>query len=205
MLAASDEMAIGVLLAARRLGLRVPEDLSVIGVDDHELAFTHDLTTVRQPVGELGASAAGLLVDHLRTPRSGGPRAVVTLPTELVVRGSTGAPRARSAVELLRLARADQPGERGARGRRPSVVDRRAAARRAPGRRGYTARRCASRASRWASAATRPRSTSRCHGSSPTARDAVADGLQRRQLAGRLLLHEPAQVGPDRRPAPRPT
>ena len=90
--AASDEMAIGVVLAARRLGLRVPEDLSVIGVDDHELAFTHELTTVRQPVDELGTSAAGLLVDHLRTPRPDEHRTVVTLPTELVLRGSTAPP-----------------------------------------------------------------------------------------------------------------
>ena len=90
--AASDEMAIGVAVAARRRGLRLPEDLSIIGVDDHELAFTHDLTTVRQPVAELGTSAAGLLVQHLRRPRQEEGRTVITLPTELVVRGSTAAP-----------------------------------------------------------------------------------------------------------------
>ncbi|MCW2607825.1 MAG: transcriptional regulator, LacI family [Frankiales bacterium] len=90
--AASDEMAVGVLCAAREAGVRVPQDLSVMGVDDHEFAFTHDLTTVAQPVEALGAAAAELLVDVLRHPRGAAPRRVVTLPTSLVVRGSTGAP-----------------------------------------------------------------------------------------------------------------
>jgi len=91
-LAASDEMAIGVLLAARRRGVRVPEELSVMGVDDHELAWTHDLTTVAQPVEALGAAAAKLLVDALAAPVGAlrRERRVVTLTTSLVVRGSTG-------------------------------------------------------------------------------------------------------------------
>ena len=91
-LAASDEMAIGVLLAARRRGVRVPQELSVMGVDDHELAWTHDLTTVAQPVEALGTAAAQLVVDALAAgaPAPGRVRAVVTLATSLVVRGSTG-------------------------------------------------------------------------------------------------------------------
>jgi DNA-binding LacI/PurR family transcriptional regulator len=56
--AASDEMAIGVLRAARALGLRVPEELSVIGIDDHEMAESFDLTTVAQPVHQQGHVAA---------------------------------------------------------------------------------------------------------------------------------------------------
>jgi DNA-binding LacI/PurR family transcriptional regulator len=52
--AASDEMAIGALRAARLRGLAVPGDLSVIGIDDHELAEFFDLTTVAQPVREQG-------------------------------------------------------------------------------------------------------------------------------------------------------
>ena len=51
-------MAIGVLRAARERGLRVPEDLSVIGIDDHEMADFFDLTTVAQPVHEQGRVAA---------------------------------------------------------------------------------------------------------------------------------------------------
>lgn len=92
-LAASDEMAVGVLLAARELGLRVPHDLSVVGVDDHELAVTHDLTTVAQPVERLGESAAGLLVEALAPAGAGRRRRrVVRLPTELLVRGTTAPP-----------------------------------------------------------------------------------------------------------------
>ncbi|MCW2777971.1 MAG: transcriptional regulator, LacI family [Frankiales bacterium] len=88
-IAASDEMAVGVLGVARRRGLRVPEDLSVVGVDDHEFAGTHDLTTVAQPVDALGRAAADLLVDVLQQGVAV-PRRTVVLPTRLVVRGSTG-------------------------------------------------------------------------------------------------------------------
>ena len=54
----SDEMAFGVLRAARALGIGVPEELSVVGFDDHDLADLLDLTTVRQDVVELGSLAA---------------------------------------------------------------------------------------------------------------------------------------------------
>jgi LacI family repressor for deo operon, udp, cdd, tsx, nupC, and nupG len=90
-LAASDEMAIGVLYAARRAGLDVPGDLSVMGIDDHEMSFTHELTTVRQQVREQGQAAGRLLLDAL----CAGGRTVrreVILPTELVERASTAPP-----------------------------------------------------------------------------------------------------------------
>jgi LacI family transcriptional regulator, repressor for deo operon, udp, cdd, tsx, nupC, and nupG len=90
-LAASDEMAVGVLCAARRRGVRVPAELSVVGIDDHEAAVTHDLTTIAQPVQALGATAAGLLVDVLDGTAAG--RRSLTLPTRLLVRGSTAPPR----------------------------------------------------------------------------------------------------------------
>jgi DNA-binding LacI/PurR family transcriptional regulator len=61
----SDEMAFGALGALRGLGLRCPEDVSVVGIDGHELAATFDLTTVAQPVRELGAHAARWLVARL--------------------------------------------------------------------------------------------------------------------------------------------
>jgi LacI family repressor for deo operon, udp, cdd, tsx, nupC, and nupG len=61
----SDEMAFGALGALRALGLRCPEDVSVIGFDGHELAATFDLTTVAQPVQDLGAHAARWLVGRL--------------------------------------------------------------------------------------------------------------------------------------------
>lgn len=92
-LAASDEMAIGVLHAARARGLSVPGDLSVMGIDDHEMSFTHDLTTVAQPVREQGRAAAQVLAEALAGRRRP-ERRVETLPTRLVVRGSTGRPPA---------------------------------------------------------------------------------------------------------------
>ena len=60
--AASDLQAIGVLKAAERLGVRVPEDLAVIGFDDVDLAEIVGLTTIRQPLREGGALAADLLL-----------------------------------------------------------------------------------------------------------------------------------------------
>lgn len=85
---ASDEMAIGVLRASRERGVRVPEDWSVIGIDDHEMAPYFDLTTVRQPVSEEGAVAGRHILRCLGVATIEEPEHVV-LPTELVVRGTT--------------------------------------------------------------------------------------------------------------------
>ena len=92
--AASDEMAIGVLRAARELGLRVPEDVSVIGIDDHELAAFFDLTTVAQPVLEQGRVAAQLVLDALAAASTdaGWQPDQVILPTTVLQRGSSGPP-----------------------------------------------------------------------------------------------------------------
>jgi DNA-binding LacI/PurR family transcriptional regulator len=90
--AASDEMAMGAVQAVRRAGLRVPQDVSVIGIDDHEMAELLDLTTVAQPVVAQGVLAAEMILTALTDPEQ--PRPAVTVPTELVVRGTTGpAPR----------------------------------------------------------------------------------------------------------------
>jgi DNA-binding LacI/PurR family transcriptional regulator len=88
--AASDIQALGVLEAARDLGLRVPEDLSVVGFDDVEIASYAGLTTVRQPLFESGRRGAELLLFAL----AGQQPAVQTetLPLELVVRGTTAPP-----------------------------------------------------------------------------------------------------------------
>jgi LacI family transcriptional regulator, repressor for deo operon, udp, cdd, tsx, nupC, and nupG len=85
--AESDEMAFGALRVLRRSGLRVPQDVSLVGFDDHDMADLLDLTTVRQPVIEQGRVVARLLVDWLDSGRQ--PGTTVVLPTELVVRGST--------------------------------------------------------------------------------------------------------------------
>ncbi len=107
--AMSDEMAIGVLHGLRSEGVRVPEDVSVAGFDDHPDAAAFGLTTVRQPVHDLGARlAAGLVTElaarrRVTTARSGAPatprvpspahppRHVLSDFARLVVRGSTAA------------------------------------------------------------------------------------------------------------------
>lgn len=88
--AASDEMAIGALQAARDRGVDVPGDLSVVGFDDHDLSGAFGLTTVRQPVVDIGGRAASLLLAELAAGAPGGEH--VVMPTELVVRSSTSRP-----------------------------------------------------------------------------------------------------------------
>lgn len=93
--AASDEMAFGVLQAARELRVRVPQDVSVIGIDDHDLASYFDLTTVAQPVEEQGRLAARLLLHALGRlgPDEAPTGEGVVLPVRLVERGTTAPPR----------------------------------------------------------------------------------------------------------------
>ena len=86
--AASDTQAIGVLEAARSLGISVPGELSVIGFDDIEVAAYLGLTTVRQPLVESGRRGAKLLLDLLAGHQVGPLREL--LPLELIVRGTTG-------------------------------------------------------------------------------------------------------------------
>lgn len=88
--AASDEMAIGCLLAARDLGLAVPHDVSVIGVDDHELAPFFGLTTVAQHPAVQGRRAVEVLLSEL-APESD-DALQIELPYELVVRSTTSRP-----------------------------------------------------------------------------------------------------------------
>jgi LacI family transcriptional regulator, galactose operon repressor len=86
--AASDTQALGVLEAARASGISVPEQLSVVGFDDIEVAGYVGLTTVRQPLEESGRRGARLLLEAL-DGGSGAPLGEL-LPLELVVRGTTG-------------------------------------------------------------------------------------------------------------------
>ncbi|MGI8881930.1 MAG: LacI family DNA-binding transcriptional regulator [Jatrophihabitans sp.] len=85
LLCMSDALALGALQAARERGLSVPADLSVTGFDDVPTAAAANLTTVHQPTREKGSRAVALLDE----PATDGAR-VVILPTELVVRGSSG-------------------------------------------------------------------------------------------------------------------
>ena len=68
--AVSDEVAMGVLYAAREHGLKVPRDLSVVGVDGHDFAYLFDLTTVSQPVRDQGRIAARLLLEQVNSHRT---------------------------------------------------------------------------------------------------------------------------------------
>ncbi|MEK6207687.1 MAG: LacI family DNA-binding transcriptional regulator [Chloroflexota bacterium] len=86
--AASDAMALGALAAIGRSGRRVPEDVAVVGYDDSALAISSDLSSVRQPIEEMGREMARALLAQLDKSRQV-PRSIV-LGTELVVRGSTG-------------------------------------------------------------------------------------------------------------------
>jgi len=88
---ASDTMAIGAIKALREAGLRIPDDVAVVGFDDLPAASIVEpaLTTVRQPIERLGATAVDVLLG-LVEQRTEGPQKVV-LPTELVIRASCGA------------------------------------------------------------------------------------------------------------------
>jgi LacI family transcriptional regulator len=87
----NDMLAIGAMQAARRRGIRIPEDLSVVGFDDTFEAsiVTPTLTTVRQPLAEMGRMAVALLVRLLQNQRIEALH--VELATKLVVRESTAA------------------------------------------------------------------------------------------------------------------
>ena len=85
--------ALGTLRATERLGMRIPEDVALIGFDDFELApvLSPRFTLVHQPAAELGRRAAEMLFDRLDGQGHPEPRRLV-LPTELVVRESCGCP-----------------------------------------------------------------------------------------------------------------
>ncbi len=85
----SDEMAMGGLAQARRRGLHVPSELSVVGFDDHNMAEAAGLTTIRQRVRELGVLAAQRMVAFADQDREGSHELV---PVELVVRHTTSGP-----------------------------------------------------------------------------------------------------------------
>ena len=92
LVAANDEIAIGVIEAGRSLGLRVPDDLSVTGYDGIPQASwtTPRLTTVRQPLGDMGRMAIRMIVETARGNPPESPH--IQLVTQLLVHDSTAAP-----------------------------------------------------------------------------------------------------------------
>jgi DNA-binding LacI/PurR family transcriptional regulator len=93
----SDVLALGAIRAARRAGLSVPGDVSVVGYDDSGWLNCTDppLTTMRQPIESMGKAAVALLVNQMETTMRH-PEELLFEP-ELVVRGSTGPARVRPA------------------------------------------------------------------------------------------------------------
>lgn len=91
--AVNDVSAHGALAAAREVGLRVPEDLSIVGFDDIPLAAhaTPPLTTIRLPLQPMARAAVNMLLAMIAGVEP--PSAELVLPTQLVVRGSTRPPR----------------------------------------------------------------------------------------------------------------
>ncbi|KAB8145139.1 LacI family transcriptional regulator [Chloroflexia bacterium SDU3-3] len=97
--ATSDALALGAIRAIHARGLRIPHDIALVGFDDLPIAEFSDppLTTVRQPIGEMSMAAADLLIEQLH--RSSVEARQICLPTELVIRESSGTVRERSVPE----------------------------------------------------------------------------------------------------------
>jgi len=89
----NDEMAMGVMETAKRRGLRVPADISIVGFDDIRFARCTDppLTTIAQPMRAIGEGTVRLLLEILRGPTT--PPGSITLPHTLIVRSTTAPPK----------------------------------------------------------------------------------------------------------------
>ena len=89
---ANDIQAIGAMYECQEAGVRVPQDMSIIGFDDLPIAryVTPQLTTIRVPAAEMGARAARALIDALEAGDEVSP---CNLATDLIVRGTTAPPR----------------------------------------------------------------------------------------------------------------
>ena len=94
--AANDYMALGALTEAQRLGMAVPHDVAIVGFDDSRAATLvwPQLTTVRQPLAEMAMAAVDMLLSGEAKAGRAPAAPVRVLPHEVMVRGSTAAPRA---------------------------------------------------------------------------------------------------------------
>ena len=91
-LAASDEMAMGAIIAARELGISIPKELSIVGIDGHELGEFFGLTTVDQNPVQQGRTAATILLDEILPHRTETIDINTALPVRLITRTSTTKP-----------------------------------------------------------------------------------------------------------------
>lgn len=87
--AGCDETAFGALMALRDLGLSAPKNVSIIGIDDHQMSWFMGLTTIAQPVADQGAFAANLVIERLHRSGLPNPPSSHLLDTKLVERKST--------------------------------------------------------------------------------------------------------------------
>ncbi len=87
----SDEMAIGALKTIQDLGLKVPQDISIMGFDDHDVSEYLHLTTIRQPIEDFGEKAASYILKLIEDDSRDLPMKTI-LETQLVIRATTGAP-----------------------------------------------------------------------------------------------------------------
>lgn len=92
--AGCDEVAVGVIVAARQLGIQIPSQLSVVGIDGHTLAPMFGLTTFEQYPSRQGSTAASIILETLAGAGQGETPSELrrTMPVSLAVRGSTTAP-----------------------------------------------------------------------------------------------------------------
>lgn len=90
--AASDTQAMGIIEAVRETGRHVPDEISILGYDDIEIAEPLGLSTVRQHLFESGFEGLGLLLEHMQNPDR--PPETMKMSTELVIRDTTGPPGA---------------------------------------------------------------------------------------------------------------
>lgn len=90
--AGCDEIAIGVIVAARQLGIQIPAELSVIGIDGHDLAPMFALTTLEQFPSLQGTRAVELVMEQMAAEPGAAAEQVITMPVTLKVRRSTTAP-----------------------------------------------------------------------------------------------------------------
>ncbi|HSO16519.1 MAG TPA: LacI family DNA-binding transcriptional regulator [Arthrobacter sp.] len=87
--AGCDETAFGALMALRDHGLSAPKNMSIIGIDDHQMSWFLGLSTISQPVADQGAFAANLLIDRLHRSGLPNPPSSHVLETKLIERRST--------------------------------------------------------------------------------------------------------------------
>ena len=88
-LAGCDETAFGALMALRDLGLSAPKNVSIIGIDGHQMGWFLGLSTISQPVADQGAFAASLLIERLNRAGLPNPPTSHVLDTKLIPRKST--------------------------------------------------------------------------------------------------------------------